>query len=371
MIEYIIKIKRNILPLWRDRWVWIMAWRDARHNFSRLFLLVASLITGIAAVVSIGSLNYSLQETLDQNAKELLGADLVINSNKVFEKKILSILDTARLTTAGDAEMASMVMFMNTRQSRLVKLTALYGDFPFYGKLETQPLNAYALMKTGRYAMLDESLARQFEISSGDSIKVGTTVFKVAGIVTKIPGGGALTSTLAPSVYIALQSLDSTGLVQFGSRVNYRLFVKTKDNAETEKTINTIKPITKKLGYSYETVERRKEGLGRSFGSVYQFFSLLAFVALILGCIGVASSIHIYAREKRDEVAVLRCIGSSGWQAFNIYFIQVFFLGLLGSLLGAVAGAGIQKVIPLIFKNFIPVELPFAISWEAVAEGLL
>ena len=371
MIEYIIKIKRNIRPLWRDRWVWIMAWRDARHNFSRLFLLVASLITGIAAVVSIGSLNYSLQETLDQNAKELLGADLVINSNKVFEKKILSILDTARLATAGDAEMASMVMFMNTRQSRLVKLTALYGDFPFYGKLETQPLNAYALMKTGRYAMLDESLARQFEISSEDSIKVGTTVFKVAGIVTKIPGGGALTSTLAPSVYIALKSLDSTGLVQFGSRVSYRLFIKTKDNAETERTINTIKPITKKLGYSYETVERRKEGLGRTFGSVYQFFSLLAFVALILGCIGVASSIHIYAREKRDEVAVLRCIGSSGWQAFNIYFIQVFFLGLLGSLLGAVAGAGIQKVIPLIFKNFIPVELPFAISWEAVAEGLL
>lgn len=371
MIEYIIKIKRNIRPVWRDRWVWVMAWRDARHNFSRLFLLVASLITGIAAVVSIGSLNYSLQETLDQNAKELLGADLVINSNKEFEKKIISILDTAKLTTAGDAEMASMVMFMNTRQSRLVKLTALYGDFPFYGKLETQPANAYDLMKSGRYAMLDESLARQFEISSEDSIKVGNTIFKVAGSVTKIPGGGALTSTLAPSVYIAMQSLDSTGLIQFGSRVNYRLFVKTKDNAETEKTINTIKPITKKLGYSYETVERRKEGLGRSFGSVYQFFSLLAFVALILGCIGVASSIHIYAREKRDEVAVLRCIGSSGWQAFNIYFIQVFFLGLLGSLLGAVAGAGIQKVIPLIFKNFIPVELPFAISWEAVAEGLL
>lgn len=371
MIEYIIKIKRSIRPLWRDRWVWVMAWRDARHNFSRLFLLVASLITGIAAVVSIGSLNYSLQETLDQNAKELLGADLVITSNKEFDKRIISILDTAKLTTAGDAEMASMVMFMNTRQSRLVKLTALYGDFPFYGKLETLPATANDLMKSGGYAMLDESLARQFEISSEDSIKVGNTVFKVAGIVTKIPGGGALTSTLAPSVYIALQSLDSTGLVQFGSRVNYRLFVKTKDNAETEKTINAIKPITKKLGYSYETVERRKEGLGRSFGSVYQFFSLLAFVALILGCIGVASSIHIYAREKRDEVAVLRCIGSSGWQAFNIYFIQVFFLGLLGSLLGAVVGAGIQKVIPLIFKNFIPVELPFAISWEAVSEGLL
>ena len=371
MIEYIIKLKRKVQPLWRDQWVWSMAWRDARHNFSRLFLLVASLITGIAAVVSIGSLNFSLQETLDQNAKELLGADLVIHSNKKFENDILSILDTTKLSTAGNAEMASMVMFMNTRQSRLVKLTALYGDFPFYGQLETQPSNAYELMKTGRYAMLDESLARQFEISSEDSVKVGSTMFKVGGVVTKIPGGGALTSTLAPSVYIAMQALDSTGLVQFGSRVSYSLFVKTGNKAETEETINIIKPITKKSRYSYETVEGRKEGLGRSFRSVYQFFSLLAFIALILGCIGVASSVHIYAREKRDEVAVLRCIGSSGWQAFNIFFIQVFFLGLLGSILGAGLGAGIQKVIPIVFKNFIPVDLPFAISWEAVAEGLL
>jgi putative ABC transport system permease protein len=203
MIEYIIKLKRTVRPLWRDRWVWTMALRDARHNGRRLFLLIASLITGIAAVVSIGSLNYSLQEALNQNAKELLGADVVINSNRKFEKDITSFIDTAKVTTAYEAEMGSMVMFMNTQQSRLVKLTALAGDFPFYGKLEAQPENAYSIMKSGRFVMLDESLARQYEVSSEDSIKIGTTMFKVAGVVNKIPGGGAITSTLAPSVHRA------------------------------------------------------------------------------------------------------------------------------------------------------------------------
>jgi putative ABC transport system permease protein len=98
---------------------------------------------------------------------------------------------------------------------------------------------------------------------------------------------------------------------------------------------------------------------------------LLAFIALILGCIGVASSVHIYAREKRDEVAVLRCVGSSGWQAFNIYFIQVFLLGLIGSILGSGIGIGIQQVIPVVFKDFMPVELRFTVSWAAVFEGLI
>lgn len=370
MIEYIISIKRKSKGFWRDRWLWTMAWRDARHNYSRLFLLVASLITGIAAVVSIGSLNYSLQETLDQNAKELMGADLVLNSTRKFEGEILALLDSSDVKTARDAEMASMVMFMNTGQSRLVKLTAMSGGFPFYGTLETQPPDALALMRSGRFAMLDESLARQFEISSEDSLKIGNRMFKVAGVVNKIPGGGVLTSTLAPSVYIAMDVLDSTGLVQFGSRVGYSLFVKTTDDQATEATVKSIRPIAKRMGYSIETVEGRKNGLGRGLQSVYQFFSLLAFVALILGCIGVASSVHIYAREKRDEVAVLRCLGSTGWQAFNIYFIQVFVLGLLGSVLGAVLGAGIQKAIPVIFKSFIPLDIPFTISWAAITEGL-
>jgi putative ABC transport system permease protein len=371
MIDYSIKIKHTVRSIFRDRWVWAMAWRDGRHNFSRLFLFVASLITGIAAVVAIGSLNYAMQDELDRNAKELLGADLVIKSNKPFDKEYLKNLDTAKREFANDADMASMVMFMNTRQSRLIKLTALEGDFPFYGELITQPSNAYELVKTGEYAMLDESLARQYQVSSEDTIKIGTRNFKVAGVVEKFPGGGALTATLAPAVYISLSALDSTGLVQFGSRINYNLFIKTVSDADTETVINTIKPLNEKLGYSYDTIEERKDDLGDGFRSVYRFFSLLAFVALILGCIGVASSVHIYAREKRDEVAVLRCVGSSGWQAFNIYFIQIFILGLVGSLIGASVGVGIQQLLPIAFGDYFPVEIQFGISWRAFAEGIL
>jgi putative ABC transport system permease protein len=53
-------------------------------------------------------------------------------------------------------------------------------------------------MKSGNYAMLDESLARQYEVSSDDTIKIGSLNFIVAGVVEKFPGGGALTATLAP-----------------------------------------------------------------------------------------------------------------------------------------------------------------------------
>ncbi|MCU0358996.1 MAG: ABC transporter permease, partial [Cyclobacteriaceae bacterium] len=340
MIEYIIRLKRPVKNILQDRWVWRMAWRDARHNFSRLLLFVASLITGIAGLVALDSLNASLQGDIERNAKELLGADLVVNASRKFEPELVARFDSLQLPQAKEADMASMVLFMNSGQSRLIRLVALEGDFPFYGSIETIPSDAVALMKTGRYAMLDETLASQYEVSSGDSIKVGANKFIVAGAVTKIPGGGGILSTFTPSVYIAMAELDSTRLVQFGSRVNYRHYFKTGSDEETEKLAGALKGDLRKYGHGYDTVQERKEELGEAFQSVYRFFSLLAFVALVLGSIGVASSVHIYAREKRDEVAVLRCIGSSGWQAFNIYFIQIFFLGIIGSTLGAFLGIG-------------------------------
>src|SRR5690606_34444104 len=288
MIEYVIKLKRKARNILQDGWVWRMAWRDARHNFSRLVLFVASLITGIAAVVSLDSLNNSLQQDIDRNAKELLGADMVINGGRKFEPELETLFDSLKYPQANEADMASMVLFKQSGQSRLIRLVALEGDFPFYGTIETLPAAAYLLMREQGYALLDETLASQYEVSSGDSIKVGNSFFEVAGVVTKIPGGGGILSTFTPSVYISMSQLDSTGLVQFGSRVSYRKYLKTESDAETEALEKLIRPEVRKRGHGYDTVQERKEELGEAFQSVYRFFSLLAFLALILGCIGVA-----------------------------------------------------------------------------------
>lgn len=371
MIEYTIKLKRKTKWTVFDRWVWAMAWRDARHNFSRLALFIASIVTGIAAVVSLDALNYSLQNDIDRNAKELLGADLVVNGDRRFEGEVALALDSTNLEQAASADMASMVLFLNSGQSRLIRLVAFEGPFPFYGEIETLPEDAYEKVRTGGYAMMDETLAIQFEVSSGDSIKLGNKRFIVSGVVDKIPGGGGIMATFTPSVYISMADLDSTGLVQFGSRVNYKRFLKDPDPGHLEKLVGEIKQPLRNEGFSVETVESRKEGLGRGFGSVYRFFSLLAFIALILGCIGVASAVHLYAREKRQDVAVLRCVGSTGWQAFSIFFIQIFFLGLLASVVGSFIGAGIQQILPILLRDLLPFDLALSMPWGSLAMGLL
>ena len=371
MLEYIIKLKRKKRLTLFDKWVWIMAWRDARHNFSRLFLYVASLMTGIAAVVSLDSLNNSLQNDIDSNAKELLGADLVVNGDRPFDSVLAEAFDKRQMKQASSADMASMVLFLHNGQSRLIRLVALEGAFPFYGEIETLPDNAYELVKGTGYAMMDETLATQFEVSSDDSIKIGNSTLKVAGVVNKIPGGGGIMATFTPSVYISMADLDSTGLVQYGSRVNYKKYFKTDTQAQLDSAVSALKPTLRSKGYNLETVESRKEGLGRGFQSIYRFFALLAFIALILGCIGVASAVHIYAREKRAEVAVLRCVGSTGWQAFAIFFIQIFLLGVFGSIVGSLLGVGIQQLLPVLLQDLIPFEMNLSLSYNSLILGVV
>ena len=348
-----------------------MAWRDAKHNVSRLSLFMASLIAGIMAVVALDSMNNGLQNDIDRNAKELMGADMLVNANRPFEPEFITLFDSIPFQQADEADMASMVLFLRSGNSRLIRLVALRGEFPFYGKLETLPANAYQSMKSGGYALLDETLASQYEVSSGDSIKIGNSKFQVAGVVTRIPGGGGILSTFTPSVYISLADLDSTRLVQYGSRVNYRKYIKTDTDLQAAELALRLKPLARKYGHGFDDVEGRKRELGEAFQSVYRFFSLLAFIALILGCIGIASSVHLYAREKRAEVAVLRCVGSSGWQAFNIFFIQIFFLGIAGSITGSMLGIGIQQLIPVLFGNLLPVEMKLSVSWLSVGKGVL
>lgn len=368
-MDYRIKLNRKKhYPLF-EKWTWRMAWRDARHHWSRLLLFISAIIIGIAALVAINAFNSSLSEAIDDQARGLLGADIQVEANSPFEEELLNLFDSISAPQATEWSMASMVSFFtNSPGARLTQLVAWEGGFPFYGETELLPEDALQKMRSGQYAMVDENLAIQYDAGTDDSVKIGNLFFKIAGVVKKIPGGGEIRSTFTPSVYIDKAHLDSTGLVQLGSRVKYKQYFKTED---PEVLVEVLKPAIRKYGHRYETAETEKEDLGEAVTNLYLFFNMLSFIALILGSIGVASAVHIYTKEKHTDVAVLRCMGASGNQAFILYLVQMLIFGFIGSLLGAALGIGIQFLLPLVFADMLPVTITLGIHWVSFAEGLL
>jgi len=211
----------------------------------------------------------------------------------------------------------------------------------------------------------------QFDAEIGDSIKVGEETFPIIGRINKVPGQTGVSTTVAPFVYIPMQYMEATGLMQKGSRINYEMYFKFADNTDVEAMIEeTWGPKLREQELRFDTVEERKEEMGDTYSDLTGFLNLVAFVALLLGCIGVASAIHIYVREKLATVAILRCLGAKGIQAFLIYLIQIGIMGLAGSIVGALLGSMIQFLFPKIFAGFLPVEVDLEISWFSILMGI-
>jgi putative ABC transport system permease protein len=351
-------------------WLFRMAWRDSRRNRSRLLLFISSIILGIAALVATFSFGYNLQNDIDKQAKTLVGADLVVESNKPVPAKLRPLLDSIGDQRSQERTFASMVYFTKTGGTRLVQVRALDGSYPFYGALETSPAAAAKNFRKSKQAVVDKTLMLQFNASVGDSIQLGDVTFVIAGTLNKAPGRNTISTTVAPPVYIPLQYLEETGLIQKGSRIGYNYYYKFNNDAQVQQVIDNIEPKLDQAGLDYDTVEERKRNTGRSFEDFTQFLALISFVALLLGCIGVASAIHIYIREKISSIAILRCLGVNSTQAFFIYLIQITGIGLLGSILGAILGTVIQQVLPLVLEDFLPVDVTISVSWVAIAQGL-
>ncbi len=353
------------------KWLLLMAWRDSRRNRSRLFLFISSIILGIAALVAIYSFEYNLRNDIDSQAKTLLGADLIIETNKTVKEESLPMLQSLGTERSEERTFASMIYFQKNGGTRLVNVRALSGDFPYYGDIETTPKTASRSFRLGRQALVDKTLMLQYDAKPGDSIKVGEVIFEIAGVLNKAPGQTGFTASVAPIVYIPLSYLQETGLSQKGSRITYNFYYKFSSETNVNKLAKRLESQLEKAELDYETIESRKENTGRSFEDLTEFLALVGFIALLLGCIGVASAIHIYIREKINTIAVLRCLGASSRQAFLIYLIQIVGIGLVGSLIGTILGTLIQQFLPVVLKDFLPVEITVAISWMAVGQGLL
>jgi len=351
-------------------WLWKMAWRDSRLHRKRLLLFVSSIIMGVAALVSISSFDQAVKRALDTQAKTLLGADLLISSLQPFSAETETLLDTIGGTQASELLFASMAYFPRANATRLVQVRALAGDYPFYGTIGTEPLEAAYSYQTGYHALVDDALMLQYGIAVGDSVNIGSQTYRITGRLLKLPNEPAVAGTFNPRIYISLTHVDQS-LLQRGSLVNYRRYFKFESTRDTEALVEELKPRFNQYRLRYDTVERRKQSIGDVVENFYRFLNLVGFVALLLGSIGVGSAVHVYSKQKFQQVSILRCLGAASRHTFAIFLIQIMTLTCIGAILGALVGVGVQLFLPQVFAEFLPVQIDTFISRTAVVQGLM
>jgi len=328
------------------------------------------MVLGVAALVAINSFGVNLRETIDEEARSLLGADLSLESSRPFTKEARAMVDSLGGEQSERISFTSMALFPDTGITRLVTVRAIQGNYPYYGSIETDPAAAAGSYLSGRNALVDATLAEQYDLQPGDSVRIGNVSYRIAGRLLKTPRESTAIMLFSPRIFIPLEHLDQSLLGQ-GSRAEYELYLKFDEGADVEALLDEIAPRLEEQRIGFDTVEEVQRDWNEGLTNLYRFLSLVAFIALLLGGIGVASSVHVYVKQRIQTIAVLRCLGARSWRTVGIYLIQAFAMGLLGGLLGSLIGMAVQVLLPEILQDFLPIDVSFRIVWSALLLGVV
>ncbi len=352
------------------KWVWIMAVREMRRGLKPLLLSMLCVILAVMSVVVAYSFRDNVQSSIRLQSKSLLGADLALESRQPFTAEDEALFRSLAGDQSRQIGFSSMAYFPVSGTSRLVQVRAVSGKFPYYGALETEPASAVAEFRQGANALVDENLVLQMDARIGDRVKIGDHEFRIAGKLRKIPGEPVTFSLISPRVYVPMSFLEGSPLLQRGSLVRYRVYFKFDAEQDVDALVQRISPQLQRQGLRADTVSRRMEAISTAMENLSRYLRLAVFIAVLLAGVGVASGVHVYTKQKTPSVAVLRCVGAGPAETVMVNLIQVLIVTLAGSLVGAALGAGLQRLMPLALKDFLPVIAIPSVAFSGVWVGL-
>jgi putative ABC transport system permease protein len=358
-----------------------MTQRDWRAGELR-FLLVA-LIVAVAALSSVGFFVDRMRAGLDRDAHKLLGADLVIRADEPIAPTFRAEAQRRGLQVADTAVFPSMAIAGEGAQSvsRLASVKAVSEAYPLRGRVEIAThadgdgTAADGIPHSGS-VWVDSAILSSLQLSFGDQLTLGSKRFVIGGVITAEPDRGAGFMNFAPRVMLAASDLAATGLVQYGSRVAYRLLVagKPADVRAYETWIKKEIETDKLRGVRTESLESGRPEMRATLQRAQEFLSLVGLLSAMLAAVAVAMAARRFMLRHVDACAMLRCLGMTQNQVTLLYLSEFVAIGLIGSAVGALFGFGAHFLLIEWLGKLVAHDLPSA-SWlpalQAVATGLL
>ncbi|ALG67183.1 ABC transporter permease [Beggiatoa leptomitoformis] len=327
--------------------------RDWRTT--ELRILALALLVAVTAVTSVGFFTDRVYQVMANQAADMLGADVRVNSESALPDTYQDAAHQQQLKTATVLSFPTVIV--QEEDTVLVSLKAVSAGYPLRGELRIAD-NAF---DTDRVAQdipargkvwIDARLLAQLNLKMGDSLPLGHSSFSIEKVVTYEPDRSGLFLQLAPRVLLNIADVADTGLIGVGSRVNYQLLIAGEANA----VANYRAWLTPQLkdNQMIKGVEDNNPQFNIALRRSEQFLGLAALVAVILAGAAIAVAARHFADKQADTSAIMRCLGASQRLIMHIYLWRMFSLGLLASGLGCLMGWLAQTVLATLLASFVP-----------------
>ncbi|NYT13121.1 MAG: FtsX-like permease family protein, partial [Candidatus Methanofastidiosa archaeon] len=359
-----------------------------RRKQRTLFSLLAIAIS-IASIVAISLMGNSVNFTLQSSVKYYFGGDLRLDMEPVgfrtgdfdfreTEDFIIGLRDTGTIedyTYIIDTVRGTDIQREGVTQTFLGLRGIETGKYPLYDEIpviEPKGVKFNTLIKEPYDIAVNDILAQNLKLKVGDTLPVlsdnGRTEFKVVGIVKE---GGGVADIFGVGI---IKHETIMELLELEEKDASSIFIKTQNDSlmyEAERSIQNQLIDRNKYQITLTNYIEQNEATIDTLRPVLQFFGLAGIIALLVGAIGIITTMFISMKERKKEIGTMKAVGIKSSQVINFFLFEALFLGISGSILGVILGIIISTQLVLIAEGLFNTALRLVIDPFILLYGFL
>ena len=344
-----------------------------------LTVMATALLIAITSHTTIGFFTERLSNAMEAKATHLLGADLVIKSPSAIGPELLENYITEKVDDSAKTSLniAHTVEFTTVAiagdELKLTSVKAVSNNYPLKGFMRTsltlfgEEITTTDSPPTGEI-WVEHRVLSSLTINVGDSIDIGDTSLKVSRVLTFEPDRSGAFYALAPRIIMNLDDLPKAGVVQQGSRVDYRYLIEgSPANIKTYR--DWIKPQLTP-SQSVLDIHNERPAVSTSLVRAESYMKLSGLVAILLAAVAIAMSARLYAESHYDTSALIRCLGGRQNDVLFIFILQLAILAFFSGVIGSIFGWVSQSFIAFLIQDMLPESFPqpsLTSAWTGLA----
>lgn len=345
---------------------WRLFWRELRRG--ELWVIAFSLFLAVVTVVSLTGITESVRAALYQRSASFTAADKILRSSIAFNDEVAAKAQALQLQSAYQMQFNSMVFAKDIMQ--LVAVKAVSSTYPLRGKLELGKVAGLAdpslYLEPGQ-VFLEERLLTLLQLNVGETLELGESELKVAGIVVQEPDAPLSVFGGQPRLLMHLDDVAATQVVQPGSRISYRQLF-----AGSKAVLDQLEQESKGLLGSqdrWQTMDR-ESAIGSAVDRAERFLLLAGLLGIVLAACASAVAANRYSERHTKAVAVMKALGATVALTRKLYSCHLALVCVLSLLMGLFVGQGLVVLSQWGIGGYLP-EYTAEFSLRPLALGFL
>ena len=316
----------------------------------------------------VGAWRVTVDRAFAEETRKGAGGDVVVFSTEPFSSEVLRASEDYH--SIRTSEMFTVALAPRPDKTLFSKLKAVEADYPFYGEV---PLSSGEEFQEAlkRGVVLERRALERLEIEVGDSLKIGETEFVVSGVALSEPDRPLGMWGVSPRIFVSFEQLEASGLVRPDSYLERRIHVKLEQPETASSVADKLRESAVPDQERVETWERPPVNMEGYIGNFFTFLDLQTLLALVLGGLGMQSTLSSWVRTRQHAVATLRAVGADSGFIIRHFVAATTLVTLGGFLVGLSMAAGLLEQSAGVLSEMLPIQVDPQLSLRSVTESLV